>query len=219
MNPMPCTTHTTRTTAPSPSITPARPGRRRVLGLGLAAAGLLAGCGQVLKLAEGEVVVRERLQVTTARPWNQFERGVGDGVTVWTREGVTIDALRFWVGLKDGELLAPTPAQPKGATPLAFKRTMQAGDVVALVESWIVRDGSSFTLERNEPAEFIGQGGFRFEFSSVRKADDVQIKGIGWGAVRNGELFLITYTAPRLAFFPRGAADAEALAKSARVRG
>jgi hypothetical protein len=205
-----------RAARPSPLAAPAQPQRRTALLLGLAAT--LAGCGQVLKLADGEVLVRERLLVQTGKPWNQFERGVGDGVTTWTREGVTIDALRFFVGLKDGDLLAPTPTQPKGAQPLVFKRSMQAADVVALFESLVVRDGSSFTLERNEPAEFIGQPGFRFEFSSVRKSDDVMLKGLGWGAVRNGELFLITYTAPRLAFFPRGAADAEALARSARVK-
>lgn len=34
-------------------------------------------------------------------------------------------------------------------------------------------------LDRSEPTNFIGQAGFRFEFSSVRKGDDVQIKGIG----------------------------------------
>lgn len=201
---------------PSLLAAPTQPQRRTALLLGLAAT--LAGCGQVLKLADGEVLVRERLLVQTGKPWNQFERGVGDGVTTWTREGVTIDALRFFVGLKDGDLLAPTPTQPKGAQPLVFKRSMQAADVVALFESLIVRDGSSFTLERNEPAEFIAQPGFRFEFSSVRKGDDVRLKGLGWGAVRNGELFLITYTAPRLAFFPRGAGDAEALARSARVK-
>ena len=41
---------------------------------------------------------------------------------------------------------------------------------------------------------------------------------LGWGAVRNGELFVITYTAPRLAFFQRHLASAEAIVKSARLR-
>ena len=45
----------------------------------------------------------------------------------------------------------------------------------------------------------------------------MRLRGMAWGAVRNGELFLITYTAPRLAFFPRGVNDAEAVARSARI--
>jgi hypothetical protein len=37
------------------------------------------------------------------------------------------------------------------------------------------------------------------------------------GRRAHGELYLITYTAPRLAFFPRGVVGAEAIAKSARL--
>lgn len=198
-----------------------RPGlSRRRLGLAALATGaaLLAGCAAVTQVATGDVVLRDRLVVTVDKPWNQFERGLGDNTPVWTQDGITVDALRFYVGLKDGELIAPTPSQPKGVQPLAFRSTMGAQDVARLFEALVARDGSSFTLDRIEPAPFIGQNGFRFEFSSVRKADDVRLRGQAWGAVRNGELFLITYTAPRLAFYPRGVANAEAIAKSARVR-
>jgi hypothetical protein len=38
-------------------------------------------------------------------------------VTVWTREGVTIAALRLWMALKDGDLLAPTPTEPVAVSP------------------------------------------------------------------------------------------------------
>jgi hypothetical protein len=140
-------------------------------------------------------------------------------VPTWTQDGVTVDTLRFYVALKDGELIAPTPSEPKGQAALAFKSTMQTGEVVALFEGLYSRGGSSFTLDKVEPAPFAGGTGFRFEFSSIRKADDVRLRGIAWGAVRNGELWLISYTAPRLAFFPRGLGSAEAIAKSARVKG
>jgi hypothetical protein len=36
--------------------------------------------------------------------------------------------------------------------------------------------------------------------------------------VRNGELFLINYSAPRLGFFQRGLAPVEALIKTARIK-
>ena len=71
---------------------------------------------------------------------------------------------------------------------------------------------------RWEPAAFAGQPGFRFEFSSIRKTDEVRLRGIGWGAVRNGEMFAVTYTAPRLAFFERHRASAEAVVASVRLR-
>jgi len=193
--------------------------RRSVLAVAVL---LLAGCaapGPMLKeVGAGEAVLRDRLVVAVGRPWNQFDRGPGEGVPVWTQDGIAVDALRFYVGLKDGELIAPTPSNSPGTRPLAFKAGMQTSDIVALFEGLYSRGGSSFTLDKVEPAPFIGQAGFRFEFSAIRRSDDLRLRGVAWGAVRDGELFLICYTAPRLAFFPRGVADAEAVARSARVR-
>jgi hypothetical protein len=177
----------------------------------------LAGCAQLSHVASGNVTVKQRLQVTVDRPWNQFERVGNDQTPTWTQEGIHVDALRFYVALKDGELIAPTPNEPKGQQPLAFKASMQPNDILALFESYYSRGGSTFSLEKVTPATFMGQPGFSFEFSTVRKSDEVRLRGIGWGAVRNGELYLITYTAPRLAFFPRGVIGAEAIAKSARL--
>lgn len=192
--------------------------RRQVFAT-VAAAWLLAGCAQVSHVATGEVTLKNRLLVTVDRPWNQFERGLGDNTATWTQDGITVDALRFYVALKDGDLIAPTPPEPKGTKPLAFKSNMAASDVVGLFEQLYSRGGSTFALDKLAPHPFLGAQGFRFDFSSVRKADEVRLSGTGWGTVRNGELFVITYTAPRLAFFPRHRAAAEAVAKSARVKG
>lgn len=179
----------------------------------------LAGCAQLSHVASGDVTIKQRLVVTVDRPWNQFDRVAGDATPTWTQEGINVDTLRFHVGLKDGDLIAPTPPEPKGQKPLAFRATMQPNEVVALFEAYYSRGGSSFTLDKVSPSTFIGQNGFMFEFSSIRKSDEVRLRGVGWGAVRNGELFVITYTAPRLAFFPRGVVSATAIAKSARVSG
>lgn len=184
----------------------------------LVAALVLAGCAQVTKVASGDTVLRNRLTVTVTTPWNQFERGLGDNTPVWTIDGITVDALQFYVAVKDGELIAPTPSEPKGLTPLAFRAAMQPADIVSLYQGLWTRDGSAFTLEKIEPAEFAGGPGFRFEYQLVRKLDDVRLRGIAWGAVRNGELFLINYAAPRLGFFPRGIGAVEALVKTARVK-
>jgi hypothetical protein len=180
---------------------------------------LLAGCAQLSRVATGDVTIRQRMVVTVSGPWNQFDRIAGDATPTWTQEGINVDTLRFHVALKDGELIAPTPPEPKGQKPLAFKSSMQPNDVVALFEAYYSRGGSTFTLDKVSPAPFLGQQGFQFEFSSIRKSDEVRLRGIGWGAVRNGELFVITYTAPRLAFYPRGIGSATAIAKSARASG
>lgn len=179
---------------------------------------VLAGCAAVSKVASGEAVVRDRLAVTVDLPWNQFDRGLNNDTPTWTHEGITVDALQFYVGIKDGGLIAPTPTDGKGVAPLAFKSAMQPAEIVALFQGLLTRDGSSFTLDKLEPAEFLGQRGFRFEYSLVRKFDDVRLLGVAWGAVRNGELFVIHYSAPRLGFFPRYVGEAEKVARSARVK-
>ena len=190
--------------------------RRAVLLLG--AALLLASCAQLSQVATGQVVVRERMLVDVDKPWNQFEYTLNDGTPTWTQQGIAVDALKFYVGLKDGALIAPTPSEPKGQVPLTFKAGMQAADIVALFERLYSRGGSTFTLDKVVPMPFVGGSGYRFEFSSIRKADDVRLLGVGWFTVRNGELWAITYTAPRLAFFPAGIGEAEAIARSARVK-
>jgi hypothetical protein len=84
---------------------------------------VLSGCAVTImsKVDSGETVVKDRLAVQVASPWNKFERGVADNTTTWTVDGVTVDALQFYVGVKDGELIAPTPSSGKGREPLAFK--------------------------------------------------------------------------------------------------
>jgi len=179
----------------------------------------LAGCATVTKVDSGETLVRNRLAVQVSEPWNQFERGLADNTPTWTLEGITVDALQFYVGVKDGELLAPTPTGRKGIEPLTFRAAMQPADVMTLLQSLLTRDGSSFSLDRLEATEFVGTRGFRIEYSMVRKLDEVRLRGVAFGAVLNGELFLINYSAPRLAFYPKHAAGVEALARSAKVKG
>jgi len=180
---------------------------------------LLAACAQVSKVADGDVVVRERLVVTVDTPWNQFERTMADKVPTWTNEGLTIDALQFFVAIKDGELISPTPSEPKGQRPLVFRAGMQAAEVVDLFQTLWTRDGSSLTIDKVAPEAFMGGNGFRIDYSRVRKVDEVRLQGVAWGVVHNGELYVIHYSAPRLAFFGRYLPRVEALAKTARARG
>ena len=180
---------------------------------------LLAACAQVSKVQTGDTTIRERLIVTVEQPWNMFDKPInGDKTPTWTKDGITVDALMFYVGLKDGELIAPTPAEPKGQTPLAFKSTMSTEAVVELYRALYSRNGSTFTLDKVTPTTFLGQQGFKFEWSGVRKSDEVLLRGVVWGAVHQGQLFAITYSAPRLAFFPRGIAAVEKLVATARLR-
>lgn len=182
-------------------------------------ASVLAGCAQVSQVASGEVVVRNKMAVTIDQPWNQFERSPGgDNHPTWTVDGVTVDALKFYVALADGDLIAPTPNEPKGQSALMFKSAMTQQDVLGLFEGLYARGGSTFALDRVAPHNFMGRGGFKAEWNGIRKTDNVRLKGVIWASVQNGELYAITYTAPALAFFSKNYGAVEKIVASARVK-
>ena len=180
---------------------------------------LLAACAAPVSRVEvGETTVGKRMAVKVDAAWNQFGGGLTAGVPTWTMEGITIDALRFYTDIKDGQTFGPSNP-PKGRQPLVFKASMQPADIVAMFQSLQTQDGSSFALDKLEPAEFLGGTGFRFEYSAVRKVDEVPLKGVAYGRVRDGELFLVSYSAPRLVFFPRYQPRVESLIKSVSLKG
>ncbi len=191
---------------------------QRILGT-LMMVALMAGCAQVSKVANGEIVLREKMVLTIDQPWNQFERSPsGDNHPTWTIDGVTVDTLKFYVGLIDGDLIAPTPSEPKGQRALAFKSAMNQQEVLSLFEGLYSRAGSTFTLDRAAPHTFVGKSGFKAEWNGVRKTDNVRLKGVIWASVHNGRLYAISYTAPALAFFGKNQGAVERIVASARVK-
>lgn len=192
-----------------------RPLRRACLASLVAVLAILGGCANVAKISTGDVVVDNRLHFTLDAAWNQVNLPGRARPVTWTQDGLTIDVLELWIGIKDGEKLVDTP---KDKRPLIFKAAMQPHEIVGLFEGVYGADGSSFTLDKLAPATFLGGPGVRFEYTVLRKADDVRIAGVGWAAVRNNELVAMTFAAPRLGFFPRHVAKAERAAASAQLR-
>jgi hypothetical protein len=182
---------------------------------------LLGGCVSVSKVESGDRPIGDRLVVTLDGPWNQINAPNLGPAQIWTMEGLPVDELKLYSGIKDGQAIhAESMAGSGGAKPkvFAFRSSMQPDEIVALFEGMLTRDGSRFQLAKLEPAPFGGGKGFRFEYSLTRKIDNVPLAGVGYGAVSNGELFAITYMAPQLAFFPRHVARVEQLCRSARMK-
>ena len=179
----------------------------------------VAGCASVAKVDSGPRTVGERLTVTLEGPWNRISApGLGPAET-WTMEGLPVDQLLIYAGLKDGQAIhAEDRAASARQKSFYFRAAMQPDAIAALFEGMLTRDGSRYTLVKLEPATFGGVKGFRFEYSLTRKIDNVQLSGIGYGGVSKGELFAIVYMAPRLAFFPRHVAKVEQIGRSAVVK-
>lgn len=184
--------------------------------LGLSFLLLAAGCASVAKMESGERTLGERLAVTLDGDWNHVNLpGLGPA-QVWTMEGLPIDQLLIYSGLKDGEVVHARDGNSKSKD-FAFRSAMQPEEIVTMFEGMLTRDGSRFRLVRLEPATFAGKG-FRFEYELIRKADNVRLMGVGYGAVSKGELFAMLYSAPRLTFFARNQPRFEQMARTARVK-
>jgi hypothetical protein len=175
----------------------------------------LAACAPMPnKVDSGNKTVGERMVLKPDVAWNELPGG--EPVHVWTMEGVPIDTLLIYSGIKDGQAIHPVASGSESKS-FRFHSTMQADEIVSMFEGYFTRDGSTFELARLEPASFGGGKGFRFEYTRTRKADNVPLQGLGFATVNAGQLFAILYNAPRLTFFPRYEPTVEQLAQSARI--
>lgn len=185
--------------------------------LAVLALAALAGCATVNKMESGDQNIGERMSLHLEGAWNHVAApGMGPAQT-WTMEGLPIDQLLIYSGLKDGEALHG--AMSSSQKSFNFRSSMQPDEIVALFEGMLSRDGSQFKLLKLEPVAFGGGKGFRFEYALTRKSDNVVLSGIGYSAVSKGELFALLYLAPRLTFFSRHKERVEQIARSARVKG
>jgi hypothetical protein len=176
----------------------------------------LAACATVAKVDSGKQAVGERLTLTLEGPWNSVDLP-NTPAKIWTMEGLPLDQLRIYSGIKDGEELdrgGPGAAKK----PINFRSDMRPDDIVGMFETAVTRDGSTFKLDKLEPWTFGGQKGFRFEYTFTRKLDGVVNLGVGYGAVSKGELFALLYAAPRLGFFARHKDRVEQIARSAVIK-
>lgn len=191
--------------------------RRRLLGLAASAAlAGLAGCAGVTKVS-GAATVGERVVLNLDHDWNQVNLpGAPKHMAVWTQDGLPLDVLQLWVAVADGQKIDEAP---KDKRPLVFRANMTPHELAGLFEAWYGRDGSTFTLTKLAPGPFLGRPGVQFEFEVLRKADDVRTAGIAWAAVVDQQLFAMTFTAPRLGFFPRHRAKVVQAASNAQLKG
>lgn len=185
-------------------------------------ASVLHGCGvTVEKVATGPVTIKEKLTVTASRDWNTFSNHPAITVPVWTVNGFSVDSLQFFVGIKDGEPVvkpAANSAAAKDPTPRTFRKHHKPHEIVALYQSWLTANGSMFTLDKLQPRSFLQSDGFQFDFTVVRKGDDVKVSGRGYGTVIDEQLYVILYTATKLVFFDKSLAEVEKIASTATLK-
>ena len=180
------------------------------LALGL----LLAGCGGGQKLVEpASPVVRSRtVKLQPQLAWSR----VGDGsIETWTVDGTSLNRLDFVKGASSGDPLVPAEALDarRGELP-AYDREMTGLEVHDLYVATLSKLGYSRIATRDiRPWPLGERPGFRFEFSH-RSEDGLEREGIAVGFIVDGELWLITYTAPTVHYFQEYKPQVEALLSS-----
>jgi hypothetical protein len=188
----------------------------------------LAACSTVSKM-EGDQVVNERLAVHVSSAWNKIsDPWEGDPYDTWTQEGLPLDHLRFWGGVKPGQPLMTKPMLflrdgEKAPRLPTFKVGLPTEKLVNLFEELYATAGT-VTVTKVEPTMFAGQKGVRFEFTLARRNDDLELRGVAWIAVKpdkeQGEqLYAASFVAPKTSFFPRLLPMAEAVVRTARIKG
>lgn len=185
---------------------------------------VLAACTTIVKV-EGEQLVNDRLLVEVPAAWNKInDPWSEEPYDTWTQEGMPLDHLRFWGGVRSGQSLMAKPKvffvreDQKEARVPTFRAGMPPDQLVTLFEELYATAGT-VRLTRVEPALFAGQKGVRFEFTLARRWDDLPMKGVGWVAVKDEQLYAATFLAPRLSLYERLLPMAEAVVKTARIKG
>lgn len=189
----------------------------------------LSACAMAYRM-EGDQVVNDRLAVHVPAAWNHVsDPWDNDPYDTWTRDGMPLDHLRLWGGVKPGQPLMSRPMvflrteDEKAPRVPTFRTGLPPEKLVSLFEELYANAGTVH-VTKVEPADFAGTRGVRFEFALVRRSDDLPMRGVGWVAVRpepvhGEELYAATFVAPRLGFYERLLPLAEAVVQSARVKG
>jgi len=188
----------------------------------------LAACTSMSRMV-GEQVVNDRLVVEVPGAWNKVtDRAESPPYDTWTQEGIPLDHLRLWGGVRPGQPLITKwasysrAADAREARVPTFRPGLTPEKLVSLFEG-VYASAGTVTVTKVEPTEFAGTRGVRFEFTLARRSDDLNMRGVGWVATRpdpvwGEELFAATFVAPRLSFYDRLLPMAEAVVKTARVK-
>jgi hypothetical protein len=133
--------------------------------------------------------------------WNKSSEGK---IELWTVDGPSLDAVRFFKGLGDGDVLFKPKIKTKEEAKLPTYLTgMTPNDIVEFVSDSIARVGASDVQAVNlRPIDFGATPGFRFEVTFL-SSEGMAVDGLVAGAVIDDELHLIMYTGARLHYFPK----------------
>lgn len=173
---------------------------------------------KLMPAGQSQLIRKSALSVKPGVAWNRLGARLGRNAEAWTLDGHSLNDLIFYTAIPAGQTLFREVDKKNKPLP-KFDAKMLAPDVAALFESSYRIAGSTslFSIDSIEPATFAGKPGFRFTYSFTVQDEEVRRAGEATGAIVNGQLYMITFEAPKIHYFDRNVADYRAVVASAKI--
>jgi len=135
--------------------------------------------------------------------------------TTWTADGVMLNSIVFFAGVKDGEPLFKTAKQEQYPV---YTTDMLPNEIMELVESTVAKHyGATISSSGNlKPVMIDNNPGFQFTIDFLTQ-DSIPRRAYIAGASKSGLLYLIFYQATSLYYFDKYLADIMAMVGTARL--
>jgi len=134
-------------------------------------------------------------------------------VETWTIDGYSLESLRFFKGIADGEPMVT--GGPNEEQRPRFRATMTLTETAEFVATSLF--GSRITPRDVRPASFGGAPGFRFDVAYATR-EGVERKALVAGAVVGERLHVIVYDGTSLHHFGKYRPQAERVIESVRFK-
>lgn len=182
--------------------------------------GFGGGFGYSLVQPGPRSVAAGRMTVSPPQAWNRLPRGLYDirEEENWTLNGPILDSLSFVGGLKDGKAIVRQRRKDDRQVPV-FRSNMAPPEIVAMIESlYRIRAGAAeFGTTGLKPATFLGRPGFQLDYDYLDQ-NEIKRRGRSYGAVIDGQLYLMLLDATRSHYFDAALGGFEAMARGATLR-
>ena len=162
-------------------------------------------------------VANGSMVVTPSRDWNQLSVKPGKKAETWTLDGEQLNDVTWFGGIAPGEPLVREVSKKRKPLPKFTSATLLV-ELPELLEATYrsAKDIGSFKVTGSTPDRFLGQDAIRFSYEYVDN-DNLPRRGEARAALAKGQLYMVTFDAPRLHFFEKSLEDFRALSDSARL--
>ncbi|KJS07852.1 MAG: hypothetical protein VR73_07725 [Gammaproteobacteria bacterium BRH_c0] len=162
---------------------------------------LLAACQPYSLVRANNPVKLNGYSVTPGEEWNKASYKLGPKAVTWTSNGEVLDQLILIGDIGSGEALFKNTNKNLPMPP--FTSDMMPFDVETLVKTSLKNSANGeveVNTENLQPANFGGKSGFRFNISFYT-ASGLLKSGDVLGAVKDGKLYLMIYSAADLHYY------------------